>query len=302
MALTAPPGGRSIFSPATARERAENFEHYWVYLRHRDGELLEAERALANKQRVLARFQEHPVRSRRPLAAPERFYRNYVTMRDDPRTLDRTTLLLTFLYKFARHEWVGISAAWDATPTLADSEHLTDKISRYHLAEEFGHMRLFHEMLETFHLDRVEWVPLPNWVKQAYGVFTRMPPALMSSAAFVTELMGFTVYLQLDKILDETLADEPEARERVRGLLHEIAVDELGHVGLRRNYMGPVGRRVAKRMVRPMFHVFFRGIPEAVLLFDIRRMVKDAEGFDYGTIPPEMLRGAWVPSYFWRRP
>ena len=183
MALTAPPGGRSIFSPATVRERAENFENYWVYLRHRDGELLEAERALANKQRVLARFQEHPVRSRRPLAAPERFYRNYVRMHDDPRTFDRKTLLLTFLYKFARHEWVGISAAWDATPTLADSEHLTDKISRYHLAEEFGHMRLFHEMFETFHLDRVEWVPLPNWVKQAYGVFTRMPPALMSSAA-----------------------------------------------------------------------------------------------------------------------
>jgi len=298
MASSALPVGRSIFSPATAGERAENFESYWAYLRRRDGELLEAEKALSNKQSVLVRFQTHPVRSRRPLAAPERFYRNYVTMRDDPRTLDRTTLLLTFLYKFARHEWVGISAAWDVTPTLADSEHLTDKISRYHLAEEFGHMRLFHEMFETFRLDRVEWVPLPNWVKQAYGIFTRMPPALMSSAAFVTELMGFTVYLHLDKILDETLSGEPEVRERVRALLHEIAVDELGHVGLRRNYMGAVGRRVARRMVRPMFHAFFRSMPEATLLFDIGRMVKDAEGFDYGLIPPEILRGAWIPSYF----
>ena len=67
------PAGASIFAPATVRERAENFENYWVYLRHRDGELLEAERALANKQRVLAHFQDHPVRSRRPLATPERF-------------------------------------------------------------------------------------------------------------------------------------------------------------------------------------------------------------------------------------
>jgi hypothetical protein len=302
MASSALPVGRSIFSPATAGERTENFESYWAYLRRRDGELLEAEKALSNKQSVLVRFQTHPVRSRRPLAAPERFYRNYVTMRDDPRTLDRTTLLLTFLYKFARHEWVGISAAWDVTPTLADSEHLTDKISRYHLAEEFGHMRLFHEMFQTFRLDRVEWVPLPNWVKQAYGIFTRMPPALMSSAAFVTELMGFTVYLHLDKILDETLSGEPEVRERVRALLHEIAVDELGHVGLRRNYMGPVGRRVARRMVRPMFHAFFRSMPEAALLFDIGRMAKDAEGFDYGLIPPEIRRGAWIPSYFAQRP
>ena len=74
-------------------------------------------------------------------------------------TLDRPTLLLTFLYKFARHEWVGISAAWDATPTFAESTHLTDKISRYHLAEEFCHMRLFGEMFATFRLDAVELVP-----------------------------------------------------------------------------------------------------------------------------------------------
>jgi hypothetical protein len=27
-------------------------------------------------------------------------------------------LLLTFLYKFARHEWIGISAAWDECPSV----------------------------------------------------------------------------------------------------------------------------------------------------------------------------------------
>jgi hypothetical protein len=34
-------------------------------------------------------------------------------MRGDPQALDRKTLL-TFLYKFARGEWVGIPAARDA--------------------------------------------------------------------------------------------------------------------------------------------------------------------------------------------
>lgn len=301
MATSAPPAGRSIFAPVTRRERAENFESYLVYLQRKNGELFESERALAEKQRVLARFRERAVRSRRALPAPERFYRNYVVMRDDPRTLDRTTLLLTFLYKFARHEWVGISAAWDATPTYADSVYVTDKISRYHLAEEFGHMRLFHEMLQTFGLDRVEWIPLAPWVKKAYELFTVMPPALMASAAFVSELMGFTVYLHLDQHLDTILADEPEAREQVRALLYEIAGDELGHVGLRRNYLGPVGRRVARGMVGPMFRGFLRSMPESALLFDVRRMVKDAQGFDYDTIPPHLLRDAWVPSYFRER-
>jgi hypothetical protein len=288
---------RSIFAPAAAHERAANFESYWTHLRTQDGQLLEEERSLAAKQRILARFQEHAVRTRRPVVAPERFHHNHVVMRDDPRTLDRPTLLLTFLYKFARHEWVGISAAWDATPTFAESTHLTDKISRYHLAEEFCHMRLFGEMFATFRLDAVEWVPLASWVKRAYGVFTRMPAPLMAPAAFVSELMGLTVYFHVDQILDEVLADEPEARQRIRELLYEIAVDELGHVGLRRNYMGALGRRVARWLIRPMFFLFFRGMPEAALLFDLRRMVQEAERFDYRTVPAPLLRGAWIPSY-----
>jgi hypothetical protein len=218
-------------------------------------------------------------------------------MRDDPRTLDPATRLLTFLYKFARHEWVGISAAWDVTPTLADSVDVMDRISRYHLAEEFGHMRLFQEMFGTFGLGRVAWIPLAPWVKRAYEIFTVMPPALMASAAFVSELMGFTVYRHLDQHLDAILADEPEARERVRELLYEIAGDELGHVGLRRNYLGPLGCRVARGMIGPMFRAFLRGMPESALLFDVRRMVRDARGLDYGTIPPHLLSGVWVPSY-----
>jgi len=120
-----------------------------------DGEILQGQKDLTKKRQTLTGFQAHPVRSRRPLADPARFYRNHVTMQDDPRSLDRTTLLLTFLYKFARHEYVGISAAW------ARAEHRTRsttiaKIGLYHLCEEFSHMRLFQEIFRTFHLDQVK--------------------------------------------------------------------------------------------------------------------------------------------------
>src|ERR1051326_3059095 len=160
---------RSIFTPSTPAEREKNFKTYWDCTIEHDGEILEAEKDLANRKKLLAELQGGAVRSRAPLADPERFYRNYVTMRDDPRTLDRKTLLLSFLYKFARHEWVGISAAWDATPDLARAPLLTDRISRYHLCEEFCHVRLFHEMFRTMRLERVEWVPLGKWMQRFYG-------------------------------------------------------------------------------------------------------------------------------------
>jgi hypothetical protein len=288
---------RSIFTPATRRQRMDNFESYWLYSQRHDGEILEAEKDLTRKKQTLARFHAYPVRSRRPLPDPERFYRNYVKVRDDIRSFDRKTLLLTFLYKFARHEWVGISAAWDLIPTIAESRLTTEKISRYHLCEEFSHIRLFHEMFRTFHLDRVEWVPLGKWMGRVYKIFPRVPESLMSPPAFVSELMGLTLYLHIDRVLDDIFADEPEARDRVRELLREIMTDEMGHVGQRRNFIGPIGLRVAKKMVEPMFRAFYKDIPESSLLFDIDRMVDDAKNFDYSTMRPDVIAKSWIPTY-----
>jgi hypothetical protein len=292
-----PSGHRSIFSPSTDLERAENFESYWAFTQRHDGPILEDRRELTRKNELLAGFQDSPVRSRKPLPDPEVFYRNYVHMKDDPASLDRKTLLLTFLYKFARHEWVGISAAWDQIPTIAESRKTSEKISRYHLCEEFCHVRLFHEMFRTMQLDRVEWVPLGKWMGRVYRLFPKFPEAMMSPPAFVSELMGLTLYLHIDKILDDVFADEPEARDRIRALLREIMTDEMAHVGQRRNFIGPVGLRVSRAMVEPMYRAFFRDIPESKLLFDIDQMIRDGKAFDYSTIPPDVLRRSWIPSY-----
>jgi hypothetical protein len=288
---------RSIFTSATRGERHANFEAYWKYCVEHDGEVFRAEKELEKKRAVLAGFRAHPVRSHSPLPDPERFYRNCVVMRDDPRTLDRTTLLLTFLYKFARHEYVGISGAWDQTKPITDSTSLIAKIGLYHLCEEFSHMRLFQEIFHTFHLDHVEWAPLGKWMSRLYRVFPMFPDTLLAPPAFVSELMGLTVYAHIDGVLDDVLAAEPEACERVRALLREVMTDELAHVGQRRNFLGPLGLRAARAMVGPMYRAFFRDIPETTLLFDLERMASDGKGFDYTTIAPDMLERSWVPSY-----
>jgi hypothetical protein len=298
-AATAPQARRyrSIFTPATRRQRLENFESYWLYSQRHDGEILEAEKDLTRKRLTLARFRANPVRSRRPLPDPERFYRNYVRLQDDLESLDRKTLLLTFLYKFARHEWVGISAAWDLIPTIDESRLTTEKISRYHLCEEFSHIRLFHEMFRTFHLDRVEWVPLGKWMGRVYKLFPRFPEKVMSPPAFVSELMGLILYLHIDGVLDDVFADEPEARDRVRELLREITTDEMAHVGQRRNFIGPIGLRIAEKMVEPMFRAFYKDIPESSRLFDIEQMIEDAKKFDYSTMRPDVIEKSWIPTY-----
>jgi hypothetical protein len=157
-------------------------------------------------------------------------------------------------------------------------------------------MRLFLEMFRTFGLDKVDWVPLGKWMGRMYRLFPRFPEALMAPPAFVTELMGLTVYQHVDSVLDEILADEVEARAHVRELLREIMTDELAHVGQRRNFMGPVGLGAARLFVEPMYRAFFRGIPETRWLFDLDDMVRNGKTFDYSTISPEIEK-SWVPSY-----
>jgi hypothetical protein len=239
---------RSIFTSATRRERVANFEAYWAYSLRHDGAILQDQKDLTKKRETLAGFQAHPVRSRRPLADAGRFYRNHVIMQDDLQTLNRKTLLLTFLYKFARHEYVGISAAWGRTEPITESTSMIAKIGLYHLCEEFSHMRLFQEIFRTFHLENVEYAPLGKWMSRMYRVFPLFPEALLAPPAFVSELMGLTVYQHIDGVLDDILDDEPEARERVRTLLREVMTDELAHVGQRRNFLGPLGCSTSAEM------------------------------------------------------
>ncbi|CAG7857454.1 hypothetical protein MCAMS1_02286 [biofilm metagenome] len=287
----------SVFTLATEAERKENFVDYWRFTQQHAGELLEAEKDLAKKRAKLKSFQDNPVKLRKPLADPDIFYRNYLEMKDDPKTLDRLTLMLTCIYKFARHEWVGINGAWDVVPDMANSHTIEDKISRVHLAEEYCHGRLFNEMLVTCGLDKVEWVPLTGWRKWIYEQFPKVPGFLMDAPAFVTELMGVSFYFHLNRLFDDILADEPEVRQRMKDLLDEITIDEIAHVGQRRNFLGPIETTISKWLVPPLYTMFYRDIPEVALLFNVSDMIKDGLAFDFNGISDHLVEHSWIPSY-----
>jgi hypothetical protein len=204
---------------------------------------------------------------------------------------------LTCIYKFARHEWAGISAAWETIPSFNEAKTTKEKISRYHLCEEFCHVRLFNEMFRTFHLEKVEWVPMGRLTRWTYRFFSKVPERLMSSPAFLSELMGLTFYFHLDRLLERVFADEPEAKARIRELLDEIVVDELAHIGQRRNFMGNFAVSQAKKLFPAMLRAFWRGIPESKILFDVGQMIKDGLAFDYAQVPSRLIQRTWIPSY-----
>lgn len=287
----------SVFSPSTAQQRTENFADYWNFTQKNSGVLLEAEQNLSKKQIKLESFKANPVKLNQEFQQVDLFYRNYIELVDDPKLLDRKTLLMTCIYKFARHEWVGITGAWVATPEFDKCVAVTDKISRFHLAEEFSHTRLFHEMFNTLKLDKIEWVPLSPFMQKIYEIFPKLPESLMSPFAFVTELMGIIFYRHLDSLIGEIFADEPAAAQRLRELLDEITIDEIAHIGQRRNYLCSTGIKFSAWITPVLFRMFFNDIPETKILFDIELMIKEALAFDYNEIPANLMQKTWVPTY-----
>jgi hypothetical protein len=49
----------SIFTDATAQQRKDNFDDYWVFTQNHGGELLEADKDLAKKRARLEYFQNN---------------------------------------------------------------------------------------------------------------------------------------------------------------------------------------------------------------------------------------------------
>jgi hypothetical protein len=127
-------------------------------------------------------------------------------------------------------------------------------------------------MFKVFALG-VKW-PLFFWpIRTAYAAFARCPNWLLAPIAFGSEVMGILFYWHIWPVLEEVFANESEALERLHELLGEIMVDELGHIGERRGFLGHTGITLARRSLPVMMRRFFADIPEAEVILDVKRMV-----------------------------
>jgi hypothetical protein len=288
---------KEIFAPASRSDRTRAFEDYWAYLLMRDGALQEEVQSLEYKTHYYQSLQTRPVRAQQPLTQAQTMadLSNLLTTRHSPQA-DRRLLTLTAIYKFASHEAAGIRAAWTATPSWERCRNLTDRITRYHLCEEFCHLRLFAEMFKVCRL-QVDWPPLSWLAHTAYAAFARFPGWCLDPIAFGSEVMGMMFYRHIWRVLQEVFALEPEVLRRLHELLAEIMVDELGHIGERRSFLGNTGVKVARKVLPVMIRRFFADIPEVEGILDVNQMVQDALTFDYSGIDSTITERAWIPAY-----
>ena len=93
-------------------------------------------------------------------------------------------------------------------------------------------------------------------------------------------------WMSFYSIFNDVLVEEPEVRQRLKELLDEITIDEVPHVGQRKNLMGPLGMNISKALDKPFYTLFFYDIPEIKQLFDVKQLIKMAS--------PSTLISYWI--------
>jgi len=141
---------------------------------------------------------------------------------------------------------------------MTESTSMLAKIGLYHSARNSDHMRLFQEIFPDVFISTGRMGAAREVDDRMYRLFPMFPEAMLAPPAFVSELMGLTVYGHIDGVPRRILADEPEARERVRALLREVMTDEWPTLASAGNFLGPLGCARLGLMVESMYRAFFR--------------------------------------------
>src|SRR5262245_39464418 len=98
--------------------------------------------------------------------------------------------------------------------------------------EETYHTRILHEIVRSFGLDYELRMP-PRSIQQSVKLMAHLPQRVSYMLLAAGELMGTVAFAYMQKMGEGLLSDYPEMHSRVRELLDEIMVDEIGHVTFR---------------------------------------------------------------------
>jgi hypothetical protein len=288
-----------LFTPLPPAERQALGERYLAFVRERDGEPDLAHRTLARRESWFATLRTQPSIpwDGEPLD-PVAFKQWHL----GERVLRDASPLVVWLVAIARanegEEW-GVDYLLDRGGFQGLGKHGTLQPRDFADLEETYHTRIFKEIVRIFGLD-FELRPPPRPIQQSVKLMAYLPESLSFTLLAAGELMGTIAFLELAERAERLLRGHPAILERIRMLLDEILIDEVGHVTYLLGSMGParlsVVRATAKAYQRFTRRSYYKGMrDESVLQF----MMRGIDNYSLALFPERVLRRAFVPKAFW---
>ena len=288
-----------LFTPLPPAERRALGERYLAFVRERDGEPDLKHRTLARRERWFAEFRSNPppkwTGERIDPVAFKQWHLAQRSLRDAPP-------LVNWLVAIARanegEEW-GVDYLLDRGGFQGLGKHGTLQPRDFADLEETYHTRIFKEIVALFGLD-FELRPPPAPIQQSVKLMAYLPESLSFTLLAAGELMGTVAFLELAERAERLLKDHPALLGRVRELLDEILIDEVGHVTYLLGSMGParlsVVRATAKGYQRYTRRSYYKGMRDDAV---VKYMMHGIDNYSLSLFPERVLRRAFVPAPYW---
>jgi hypothetical protein len=139
-----------------------------------------------------------------------------------------------------------------------------DETRQYIELEELIHTRLLEDACALFGLD-VPLRPPPPLQQVVIRAMVVLPDAASLPLVLCGEVVG-TVGFQLLQEALSLFAGEPEVAARLKALVGEILLDEMGHVVFNRAMLGRAQLTAARALLPVVVHASVRDVPELAQL------------------------------------
>jgi hypothetical protein len=285
-----------LFTPLPAAQRRRIADDFIAFALARDGEPDVRGRRLARREayfEALAR-QPAPVWDGEPIDPGE-----FTRWHRDARSLVGAPPLLAWLVKVARaNEGEGWGVEYLLDRGGFDGLGRGGRLQPRDFAdlEETYHTRIMREIVRLFGVDYELRTP-PRVVQQSVKLMARLPRQASYMLLLAGELMGTVAFAHMARQGEQLLAAHPAVCARVRELLDEILIDEVGHVtfllGSMRGWQLALIQRMALLYAERSRRSYSDDPRDAALMRD------GIQAYSLAIMPERVLRRAFVPAQYW---
>jgi hypothetical protein len=289
-----------LFTPLPRAVRRRVGDEYIRFALTRDGEPDVRRRTLSNRERFFGELATQPP----PPWHGERIdQETFTAWHRGRRSLRDATPLIVWLVQVAR---ANEGEAWGVNYLLDrggfDGLGRSGRLQPRDFAdlEEVYHTRIMREIVRLFGLDFQLRIP-PRPIQDSVKLMARLPQRASYMLLLAGELMGTVAFARMAETGEALLAEHPEMQARVRLLMDEILIDEVGHVTFLLASLNGWQLATIRRLAqlysaysRRSYYGEYPGMQK-----DIEAMRLGIENYSLALFPERVLRRAFVPAAYW---
>jgi len=283
---------KNFFGPTPDLNRSEALLHdYRAWLAKRNGEGFAVREAL-----MRTTFDPTQLALTLPVDAA-RVNRNYASFQE--RDVSPEELALLAFVKINAGEAWGVDAVSKAREKQQERPGVAAQLEKLVIGEEHFHTRLLVGAAGHFHDAKGQrlamtgaWTP-PAPLRLLIGGLVVAPRTLFHPLLLAAEVAGVFAFSWLLGRLKTLFPDAPAVRESMEKRLHEVLVDELGHITFNRLLVGRAGRYVARVLTPRVAWMQSLMTPELGALGFGRDVLGEFDTFGLDSLPDEVRRRAF---------